>query len=1457
MRPKSNRPSRGSKEDEPLIPPSLVESPYREYGNPRKGLSFSQTVRQLAISFSVAMPGWKSEEFFTLVTLIFSSAFLGIVEAYWFKILAIHQQAVQNKDWDKTIYTMIPIMLAYNMLKGALKCGQNYQAGCLLAMLRRNMTRKLQTVYMNSKVQLFYVLNDLDKSIDNCDGRISDDVPKYYANIIEFFFGGIIRVQGGVMPLFFGLFGMLMVMAEQHGIKLTLVLVGICICMFVPTVLAAQRVTAVQERQQVLEADLRLAHVKIKMCAEPIKFYGGEWTEHTSINKKTEACIENQKIFAYYKSFLDFLILLQYYTAETLAVVVAIVCATLSSVSAVSSVGVFFIVYKLVKKIFEVNQEIAMQILDYSKAAAHNGRIIELLKCMYLFCDREERLTGHELEVMKHASKVQNYAKSELPIGDLASVRSSDSIIFKNADIFTPTGHRLLLPDVNLELNPGESCLILGPSGIGKSSLLRVLGKLWPLFQAPEQESTELFRPDDKSMFFLAQRPYMTDGGTLREQVAYPLWEDDLLTMLTDSKLQELFEVCNLMDLWNSRKDQLDDININWCDVLSLGEQQRLQFARLFWHWEWATQVKNKPTFYAILDEATAAMDCDSEVIMYRAVRDRGIGFLSVAHRPTVIQFHTKVIRFSWGSESLNSEVLCGKDLAKRMAEVMRETCIENVRPKLYPSLEVPPLYAPQTRVRRDGLVTDRHSVAVMERPFYYTRGMSTMPTLEESESARSSMDSVIQTEKKLVKAIRNHSVMPNSGYVDSDDDETILIRRIVEYNARLKIVQTPYSPYREKEDPSGWMTRMWRMLSLSTSMWVLAGLVMMIAGMAYTASMWEYFKNGLLTILRTNPDSPEIKTKLIYAALFNSGLALAQTTINYANFRVMVRCRANFMLMMNKMYMYFKPGVYYILSFLDKRIDNPDQRLTNDVDQGFQFTFEFLFGGILIPVDAGIFRCFFYFIAVSMVVISTLQSANLEQRWDLYTPLMTLVVFLCCAIPAQFLAKRVVTVENRQEEYLAEFRVAHSKVRANAESIAFYDGSATELSKLENRNEAAYRNMILVQRRRLPLNYCALFFQYGVYTFADILPLMVVMSANASNPSMSGAQVQQMYTTIGSCVNRCMQALLTAFKEIPFFTQASAFSLRVMTLFDVSRDFIEREHQLNEDFGEEMKDILPRESTGCCVKGPARDQLPLGDFVPLVTSNDVQFKAVDVYTPQGDRCLLQDINLHLKNGESCLIMGPSGIGKSSLLRVLGGLWPLVNNPKKRNAPSISRTKNIFFLSQRPYMVQGTLRMQIAYPLWNERMLDELTDDTVERLFHKCNLGEVWRTRREQLDDENVSWEHRLSLGEQQRLQFVRLFYHYEWHQMNEDTSQGFFACLDEATAALDMDSECTVYAALKAEKIGYLSVAHRPTVIPYHDKILQFSAQREHDLPPSYTIVSGREMSENAANTLVDHLPE
>ena len=177
----------------------------------------------------------------------------------------------------------------------------------------------------------------------------------------------------------------------------------------------------------------------------------------------------------------------------------------------------------------------------------------------------------------------------------------------------------------------------MGPSGCGKSSLLRAIAGLW------DSGKGTIIRPEADQILFLPQRPYMV-LGTLRDQLLYPNTDIEV----EEQHLQQVLEQVNLAGL--DERFGGFDAEQDWADVLSLGEQQRLTFARL---------LLNQPK-YAILDEATSALDLGNEERLYQHLQAKGTTFLSVGHRSTLTNYHQSLLELSQDKTWQIKECLAG-----------------------------------------------------------------------------------------------------------------------------------------------------------------------------------------------------------------------------------------------------------------------------------------------------------------------------------------------------------------------------------------------------------------------------------------------------------------------------------------------------------------------------------------------------------------------------------------------------------------------------------------------------------------------------------------------------------------------------------------------------------------------------------------------------------------------------
>ncbi|EMG49538.1 PXA2 Peroxisomal long-chain fatty acid import protein 1 [Candida maltosa Xu316] len=225
------------------------------------------------------------------------------------------------------------------------------------------------------------------------------------------------------------------------------------------------------------------------------------------------------------------------------------------------------------------------------------------------------------LQIVGHATRVSDFLDTLHEVEARKNKITSnvqfdnDEITFENVRLMTPTDVTLI-ENLNFSIKSGDHLLIVGPNGSGKSSLFRMLGGLWPV------KYGLIKIPNSANMFYLPQKAYLVKGS-FREQIIYPHFVSQ--QKKSDEELKSILKVLNLDEYF----PQLDEVK-KWDEELSIGAQQRLAMARLYYH---------EPKF-AVLDECTSAVSPDMEQLMYRHAQSLGITLLSVAHRPALWHFH-------------------------------------------------------------------------------------------------------------------------------------------------------------------------------------------------------------------------------------------------------------------------------------------------------------------------------------------------------------------------------------------------------------------------------------------------------------------------------------------------------------------------------------------------------------------------------------------------------------------------------------------------------------------------------------------------------------------------------------------------------------------------------------------------------------------------------------------------
>ncbi|XP_040937830.1 ABC transporter D family member 1 isoform X8 [Gossypium hirsutum] len=487
-----------------------------------------------------------------------------------------------------------------------------YITGTLSLSFRKILTKLIHTHYFENMA--YYKISHVDGRIRNPEQRIASDVPRFCSELSELVQDDLTAVTDGLLYTW-----RLCSYASPKYIFWILAYVlgaGAAIRNFSPAF------GKLMSKEQQLEGEYRQLHSRLRTHAESIAFYGGENREESHIQQKFKNLVRHLRVVLHdhwwFGMIQDFLLK---YLGATVAVVLIIEpffagnlrpdTSTLGRAEMLSNLRYHT---SVVISLFQALGTLSISSRRLNRLSGYADRIHELM------------LISRELSAVDKKPSFQRAASRNY-------LTEANYVEFSNVKVVTPSGN-VLVKDLSLRVESGSNLLITGPNGSGKSSLFRVLGGLWPLV------SGHIVKPGvgsdlNKEIFYVPQRPY-TAVGTLRDQLIYPLTADQEVEPLTHDGMVELLKNVDLEYLLNRYQP---DKEVNWGDELSLGEQQRLGMARLFYH---------KPKF-AILDECTSAVTTDMEERFCAKVRAMGTSCITISHRPALVAFHDVVL-------SLNGE---------------------------------------------------------------------------------------------------------------------------------------------------------------------------------------------------------------------------------------------------------------------------------------------------------------------------------------------------------------------------------------------------------------------------------------------------------------------------------------------------------------------------------------------------------------------------------------------------------------------------------------------------------------------------------------------------------------------------------------------------------------------------------------------------------------------------------
>lgn len=542
-----------------------------------------------------------------------------------------------------------------------------------------------------------------------------------------------------------------------------------------------------------------------------------------------------------------------------------------------------------------------------------------------------------------------------------------------------------------------------------------------------------------------------------------------------------------------------------------------------------------------------------------------------------------------------------------------------------------------------------------------------------------------------------------------------------------------------------------WQSEEKKKAFFLLGCIIALTLGVVYMLVLLNQWNNSFYSALQ-NYDAKKIFDELIHFSWLAAIYILLAVYSYYLQQTLILNWRR--WLTTRFIDIWLQNKTYYNLQMFGKDTDNPDQRISEDVRQFVEMTLSFGIGILKA------FCTFASFVVILYNLSGSLSFTFMGKTWTIngYMLWASLLYSVIGTYITHIVGRKLVKINFIQQKYEADFRFSMIRLRESAESVAFYRGEAQEGSVFKQRFKMLLDNFWKLVNKQKQL----VFLNSGYSQIAIIFPFVVAMNRYLTKEVTLGGLMQ-----VASAFGRVQDSLSYFVDMYSSIAQWQAVVMRLTC------------------FGHHMHDVYQQAERFHVERFAAAD---------VVEVNNMQ-----INLPDG-KPLLENISFTLHPGHNVLIKGVSGSGKSTLLRAISGIWPFVDG--KIFLPERDK---LMFIPQNSYLPLGTLRAALNYP--GNKPID---DTELIYLMDLCQIGYL----KDKLDLE-ADWSHVLSVGEQQRLAFVRAH-----------IQQPQWLFLDEATSALDEDTEANMYSLLqeRLQQTTVVSVGHRSTLNKYHELVLRLN---------------------------------